>query len=409
VLSVQVAHTRKAAEGIFRMVQRFWECLPEEFRKGALRRSVANAGAMRFPELDSEFRVLSAADKNAGRGLTMQNLHCSEVSRWPGNAAETLAGLRAALAPGGELTMESTPNGAYGCFYEEWIKAVDPDGVEPGLAIYVVRHFLPWHMEPANAAAPAGDLTPEEEELVRTRGLTREQIGFRRGLEESYRGLRSQEYAEDAETCFRATGNCCFDIAAIEARMKAVQAPVSTRRGGALLVWLSPQPGRQYIVGVDSAGGGSDGDFAAVQVIDRESGLQCAELRQRIGPAELAKVSVELAKEYGEALIAVERNNHGTAVNAYIETQAHYTHVYASGPPGWNTSAASKPVMVALMGSLLGESAGLFFSKRLLGECRTFVALAGGATGAAPGAHDDCFMAMAVAQSVRRELLQSRR
>ncbi len=75
VLTVQVAQTREAAEGIFRMVQRFWEYLPEELREGPLRRSRANVGQMCFPELDSEFRMVSAGDEDAGRGLTMQNLH----------------------------------------------------------------------------------------------------------------------------------------------------------------------------------------------------------------------------------------------------------------------------------------------------------------------------------------------
>jgi hypothetical protein len=144
VLTVQVAQTREAAESIFRMVQRFWDCLPQELRTGSLRRSRANVGQMVFRELDSEYRVLSASDENAGRGLTIQNLHCSEVSRWPGDAAATLAGLRAALAPGGELTLESTPNGAYGCFYEEWQQAN-----ERGVA----RHFYPWWLEGAYASA----------------------------------------------------------------------------------------------------------------------------------------------------------------------------------------------------------------------------------------------------------------
>jgi hypothetical protein len=45
----------------------------------------------------------------------------------------------------------------------------------------------------------------------------------------------------------------------------------------------------------------------------------------------------------------------------------------------------------------------LFFSRRLLAECRTFVTSEGGRTGAAQGAHDDCLMAMAVAQAVRAE------
>lgn len=56
------------------------------------------------------------------------------------------------------------------------------------------------------------------------------------------------------------------------------------------------------------------------------------------------------------------------------------------------------------MGALLVEAPWIFSSKRLLGECRTFVAMEGGATGAANGAHDDCVMAMAVAQAVRAEL-----
>ncbi len=178
VLTVQVAHTREAAEGIFRMVQRFWECLDPGLREGALRRSRANVGQMCFPELDSEFRVVSAADESAGRGLTMQNLHCSEVSRWQGDAAATLAGLRAALAPGGELVLESTPNGAYGCFYEEWMRAE------------MVRHFVPWWMEESYVADAVTDCTESEAALMEAQGLTREQIGFRRGLERSYRGLR---------------------------------------------------------------------------------------------------------------------------------------------------------------------------------------------------------------------------
>ena len=31
--------------------------------------------------------------------------------------------------------------------------------------------------------------------------------------------VRPQEFAEDAERCFRATGECCFDIEAVERRM----------------------------------------------------------------------------------------------------------------------------------------------------------------------------------------------
>ena len=40
-----------------------------------------------------------------------------------GGCGGDAGGLRAALAPGGEMVLETTPNGAYGCFYEEWMKA----------------------------------------------------------------------------------------------------------------------------------------------------------------------------------------------------------------------------------------------------------------------------------------------
>ena len=411
VLTVQVAHTQEAAEGIFRMVQRFWECLPEELREGPLRRSRANLGQMCFPELDSEFRVVSAGDEGVGRGWTMQHLHCSEVSRWPGDARETLAGLRAALAPGGEMVMESTPNGAYGCFYEEWGRA----GLKGTGGNGVVRHFFPWWMEKAYAAAPVvGAFSEEERMLILAHGLTARQIGFRRGLEASYRGLRSQEFAEDAETCFKATGECCFEIPAVETRLAETGEPVETRRGGALQIWLPPIAGKDYVVAVDTAGGGADGDFAAVQVIEMESGMQCAELQQRLGTLELARASAALAREYGSpgrgALIAVERNNHGAGVLAYLDSVERYARVYEqSGVAGWLTTAGSKPGMISRMGALLVDSPWLFFSKRLLGECRTFVSMAGGRTGAANGAHDDCLMAMAVAQTVRAELMGKRK
>jgi hypothetical protein len=394
VLTVQVAQTREAAEGIFRMVQRFWECLPDDLRNGPLKRKRANVGHMSFPELDSEFRILSAADPGAGRGLSIQNLHLSELSRWPGNAQETLAGLRAALAPTGELVMESTPNGAYGCFYSEWQQA------EQGAT---VRHFLPWWKENAYVATAVTDFTEEERALVERVGLTAEQVGFRRGLESLYRKLRSQEFAEDPESCFRATGDCCFELDAIEARLKDAPEPFAKRRNAKLHVWLPPVAGREYILAVDTAGGGQDGDFCAMQVIDRVTGAQCAELQQKLGLREQATVAAELARQYNGALLVVERNNHGAGVIAHLSNMQRKPRVFESGEvPGWLTTALNKPEVIARLGALLVESPQIFMSRRLLAECRTFVNLQGGRTGAANGSHDDLVMAMAIAQAARR-------
>jgi hypothetical protein len=110
----------------------------------------------------------------------------------------------------------------------------------------------------------------------------------------------------------------------------------------------------------------------------------------------------KLGKEYNTALLAVESNNHGHAVLACLRTLA-YPEVYTQkGLDGWVTSAVSRPAMIENLGSALMEEPGLFRSLRLLNECRTFVRYANGNTGAAPGTHDDCVMALAVAWAVRK-------
>lgn len=403
-LTVQVAHTRQAAESIFRTVQRFWVHLPEAMREGAVRRSRANAGQMIFPALDSEFRVVSAGDESAGRGLTIQNLHCSEVARWPEDAAATLAGLRAALTPEGECVLESTPNGAWGCFYEEWQRAE---------SVGMARHFLPWWMEKeySSRTVDAATLRDDERALMTAHGLTLGQIGFRRGLQASYRSLAAQEYAEDAEECFRRSGECVFDIQAIEARSRELEmTQPRAEQNGSLLTWLPALAGKKYLVAVDTAGGGSGGDYAAVEVIELATGIQCAELRGRLGALELARETARLAKQYNGAIVVVERNNHGAGVIAYLDGVERYRYLYEQdGRTGWLTTAVTRPAMLAQLGALLVERPEIFQSRRLLAECRTFIRTRSGRAEAASGEHDDCVMAMAMAQAVRTEMMEARR
>ena len=402
-LSVEVAHNLEAAEQIFRIVHRFYELLPEGLRRGVLRTSKANTRQILFPELDSEYRVESAADGNAGRGMTIQNLHCSEIARWSGDAAETMASLSAALVPNGELVLESTPNGAYGYFYDQWQRAE-----ETGM----VRHFFPWWMENAYAghAVEECEWTEEERALAEMNRLRPEQIGFRRQLKTKFRRIAAQEYAESAEACFLASGDCVFDLECIARRAREVHEATEQRCNGQLWIWYPPQPGRKYLLGIDPAGGGTDGDYAAVQVIEQRTGLQCAELRGHLGPRELAKHCAELAREYNQALLVVERNNHGMAVLAYLSTIECYSPIYEErGQAGYLTTAITRPAMIALMGAALTTGSQIFSSSRLLAECRTFVRQHDGRTGAAAGVHDDCVMAMAIALQVRADMAESPR
>src|SRR5207253_608315 len=438
---------------IFKIVHRFLENLPEALRLGPLRTSRANVRQIVFPELDSEYRVATAADPNAGRGLIRQDLHGPEVAGWPRHAAATLASLRAAVPSHSEIVLESTRNRAAGCFYDEWQRAA-----ESGYS----RHFFPWWHEPAyQLDADPHPLTAEEIELAQRHGLSSRQIAYRRDLQASFRGLAPQEFCEDAASCFLASGECVFDLEVIEKRLEFVPQQYCERReNGALCVWYPATASRQYIIGVDPAGGGSEGDYSCAQVIDRATGLQCAELRGHFPPQDLARRVAALAAEYNHALLVIERNNHGHGVLAHLQNVVNQSSVIPNGSYsrlpearraealsevegreesavaakveqafrpafdaakkdwalapaslcekngqlGWLTTAANRGPMLANFAALLATEPRLFNSPRLLEECKTFVRQANGTASAAIGAHDDCVLAMAIAQQVRSEV-----
>ena len=181
--------------------------------------------------------------------------------------------------------------------------------------------------------------------------------------------------------------------------------PIATRYGGQLQIWFPPVTGRQYLVAVDTAGGGSEGDYSVAQVLEMQTGLQCAELQAKLSPLELAEESTRLAREYNGAWLVVERNNHGSGVLAYLHGVSKYPRIYQQdGQDGWLTSVIHRPRMLGALAAALVETPGIFSSRRLLQECRSFVRHRNGKIGARTGAHDDCVMAMAMALSVREEL-----
>ena len=90
---------------------------------------------------------------------------------------------------------------------------------------------------------------------------------------------------------------------------------------------------------------------------------------------------VELGKEYNTALLAVERNNHGSGGAGECGNWDIGEVYVQNGQEGWLTSAVSRPAMIENLASALMMGAGVFRSSRLLNECRTFVRVRTGAGG----------------------------
>jgi hypothetical protein len=237
-------------------------------------------------------------------------------------------------------------------------------------------------------------------------GLGCEQIAFRRVMRSNFGTRFAEEFPEDPVTCFLASGECVFEPKAVEQRLREVADPAESAHNGCLQVWLPQMPGRRYLIGVDPAEGDTDGDYSCAQVLDRETALQCAELHGHFDPRELAARVASLATRYNDALVAVERNNHGHAVIAQMLTVHAYPNLFpAGGKSGWLTTRVNRPPMLEGLAAMLSLSPVLFNSRRLLEQCRTFVRRQDGRAEAERGSHDDAVMAMAIALAARNEAI----
>jgi len=174
--------------------------------------------------------------------------------------------------------------------------------------------------------------------------------------------------------------------------------------GGFVSVYRPPQPGRDYIIGGDTAGEGSD--FFVAQVVDRESGQQVCTLRGRMDEDLFAQQAYCLGKWYNWALTALECNFSSYPLrelerlgypNQYIRPREDGM---GTGY-GFRTTAATRPLILAGLVEVVREHPQWLWDKDTLRELLTFVRNPRGRPEAQPGAHDDCVMALAIAYYIR--------
>jgi hypothetical protein len=413
---VTVAHDAPTTELLLQTVHQFYKNLPPELQP---RTQYANRSEIYFPELNNRWVIFTAGSNNGpGRGTTINDIHGSEVAYWP-NPKDILGGLLETAPKDAYVDLESTANGAGGFFHQHYNEA------KHGLNGFKA-FFFPWWWQPeyriSNAEAPSFGVDPfstyeeDEQRLVDRYNLDRQQLNWRRWKRSVVKELFEQEYPEDDETCFLTSGRTYFDKEAVKrAKLVGEYAPVETRDSGDLLIWKRPLPGQTYLIGADVAEGLADGDYDAVIVLD-ETGDEVATLRGHWNPHIFAQKLKDLSEEYNEALVVVERNNHGHAVLTTLIYELAYKHrVYHHQDydqrgklvkkPGWITSSKTKPIMLSTLQQVLESGPELFHNAAFFGECSTFVYHDDGSIGSINGCHDDLVMARAIGQ----EALKSHR
>ena len=423
--SVMVAHDLESAQRIFRIVQLFWERLPDAVKRKAGPPSRSNRREFFWPKLNSHFCVGTAGSLTFGRGMTINNVHASELAFWPRPEEALIALMEAVPKEGGRIIVESTANGVGNFFHDFWIAAGEGrNGFR--------QQFYVWFEDPTYRLPgdPVGELTAEERNLRQEYGVDDDQLRWRRATMQRLGGGFPQEYPEDAVTCFLTSGRMVFDLPALQRAAARIQSEGSAhrgtflpdRRGGqlavapaTLLVWRQPQEGRSYAIGADVGEGLADGDASCAIVLDHESGEQVAELHGRVPPERFAHLLNALAWHYRRARVAVERNNHGHSVlNTLCNVLRYpllYHHVrydYRVGDQvtlGWPTDQSTKPILVDDLAAAIAGGHVILRSLALIDECMTFVTTDTGSQEAQRGKFDDRVMALGIAWQVRKRPL----
>lgn len=201
---------------------------------------------------------------------------------------------------------------------------------------------------------------------------------------------------------------------AFEAKIYQIQDGDNWIRG-ALHIWKEPIPGRDYIMGVDTAEGiGDEGDNSCFQIIDSETCEQVAEFYSNlVAPHIFTQIISKVGIFYNTALVVVENLGAGMTVLNKLENEVYYENIYhdVSGKTekvGIKTTKANRPVILEALQSKILTKEIIIKSKRLVGELKHFVFNKQTKKAEAQkNYHDDAIMAFSLALFIRDKLNKS--
>ena len=362
---------------------------------------------------DASLRIIVAGASEAsaqkkGRGGTINRLHITELAFFE-YAQLTLNALLECVPADGEVTIESTANGAAGVFYDRYHAAKEGKG---GYA----AKFFSWleHTEyalPIDAGEVLEPRTDREKQLVERYGATPEQLKwYRKKVEDKGQNLVDQEYPIDEDTCWLSAGRMFFDRDAL-VRLKAKTSdPLTTEQRGELRIWKHPEPGRVYVIVADPSEG-DGGDPGASGVFDRATGEHVATLHGQFPVGIFADKLDALGHRYNTALIVVERNNHGHAVLNSLanppkvadeKQRKAYPRIFRDrdGKAGFVTTPTSRPAALDALEDAVRKGTFVTPDARLVSEFFAFEVNKHGKAEAKKGSHDDLVMMAAIARAV---------
>jgi hypothetical protein len=209
-----------------------------------------------------------------------------------------------------------------------------------------------------------------------------------------------QEYEATFEVV---TGRPRFSTDIIS-QLMAKHVPGATR-GDGLVTYEPVNEGAKYIIGVDTSEGLIEGDRSTAVILNARDFRVCAYYAGHMAPDLLALAVSDWAREYNQALVVIEDNNHGlVTIN---EIKKVYQNLYYrkvkdevtdewTEKIGYRTTSRTKPLLIGNLDKQL--RAGLAVpAKEILDELMTYVIDEDGTTNASEGSKDDLVIGTALA------------
>ena len=393
-------------------------------------------------ELEFGFGAKDAAGKYAKtsrifisldiRSTPVHNLHISEICHC---RESSIAASIAAVPPTGNITAESTANGMgnYGHLLYQDAK----EGVGEWRAA-----FFPWFIQGEYTKPVSFAVTRTTEESKFIEGAKREygvsisdgQILWRRDMRRTQRTLAPQEFPENDEEAFMSTGHLYFNAKKVMALLREARdehkATPPIEQTDDYSVWDKPTYRHVYAAGADCAGD-SEGDYSYLKIIDVTARKEVFRYRAKVSPQTFYKVCDRWGRYFNNALLGVERNNHGHAVLMGLDETMRYPNLFTEKDAprartrvvtdttksqgkekvklGWNTDTNSRPLMLdQLRHALEGEIeddvehfAPMWhpLDEVMFSEMLSFTEI-DGKYQAAPGKNDDSIFATAIAHQM---------
>jgi len=181
-------------------------------------------------------------------------------------------------------------------------------------------------------------------------------------------------------------------------------------------VFEEPRKGGSYVLAADPAEGRNPdrGDYSEFDVIEVGKMRQVAHYRSRCDPHTFAGDIAGIGLYYGNAVVVVERNNHGHAVLEALRETHEYPELWQAEDEndGMHANVRTKAENVDLMAGMLtaqrvGAERGLEIrSLETIDQMLTYGRLGGSRMGGKHGANDDAVTTICIAYRVASEQAQ---